>query len=268
MTHDLFSSDVLFALAVCMGAGLATLLGAFSVIRAKEPNPRMLAFGLAFAGGAMVYISLVEVFVKSLSAFTEIMPDKAAYTHATLAFFGGILLVMLIDQLIPNPHSHLTEEEVVKKNKGHDIQRIGILAALAITAHNFPEGMATFFSTLSDPVMGSSLAVAIAVHNIPEGISIAIPVYYATRDKKLTFLACLFSGLAEPVGALMGYLFLAPYLTPYVFGSVFGVIAGVMVFLSLDELLPTAKRYARGHDAVYGMISGMAIIALSLVLFR
>jgi len=268
MTYDLFSPDVLFALAVCTGAGLATLLGAFSIVHAKEPNPRMLAFGLAFAGGAMVYISLVEVFVKSLGAFSEVVVDKQAYTYASLAFFGGILLVMLIDQLIPNPHNHLTEKETREKNDKQAIQRLGILAALAITAHNFPEGMATFFSTLHDPVMGGSLAFAIAVHNIPEGISIAIPVYYATRDKKLTFLACLFSGLAEPVGALLGYLFLAPFLTPMVYGSVFGVIAGVMVFLSLDELLPTAKRYAKGHDAVYGMIAGMAIIALSLVLFR
>jgi len=142
------------------------------------------------------------------------------------------------------------------------------MAALAITAHNFPEGMATFFATMEDPVVGSSLAFAIAVHNIPEGVSIAIPVYYATKSKRVTFLACFFSGLAEPLGALIGYLVLAQFLTPVVFGSVFGLIGGAMVFLALDELLPMAKRYSSGHDAVYGMIVGMIMMAFSLILFR
>ena len=117
-------------------------------------------------------------------------------------------------------------------------------------------------------MLGSSLAFAIAVHNIPEGVSIAIPVYYATKDKKLTLLACFISAIAEPIGALIGYLVLSPFLSPFVFGSVFGVIAGAMVFLAMDELLPTAKRYSSGHDAVYGIVIGMATIALSLVLFR
>lgn len=272
MAYEFLNPDVLLAFSVCAFAGLTTLLGAFSIIRAQEPNPRLLAFGLAFAGGAMVYISLVEVFVKSLAAYSDIMADKQAYSYASISFFVGVLLVIALDRFLPNPHNHLTKKDVVKKAGGKteqdNIKRLGILAAIAITAHNFPEGMATFFSTLDDPVMGSSLAFAIAVHNIPEGVSIAIPVYYATRDKKLTFLACLLSGLAEPVGALLGYLFLAPFLTPMVYGAVFGIIAGVMVFLALDELLPTAKRYAKGHDAVYGMITGMAVIALSLVMFR
>ncbi len=262
---QLFTPDVLLAFAMCIGAAMATMIGGLTVFTSKEPNPRMLSFGLAFAGGAMVYISLVEIFWKSHAAFSTDYADKTAYTYATIAFFAGIFLIAIIDRLIPNPHNKLTPPE--NESKSH-LRRIGLLAALAITVHNFPEGMATFFATLDDPVVGSSLAFAIAVHNIPEGISIAIPVFYATNDKKLTLIACSISALAEPVGALIGYLVLAPYLTPFVFGSVFGVIAGAMVFLSLDELLPTAKRYATGHDAVYGMIIGMACIALSLILFR
>jgi len=271
MEHSLFNSDVLLALAVTCGAALATVLGAFSVFAGRDSNPRLLAFGLAFAGGAMVYISLVEIFWKSLTSFSEVFEDKTAYSYATLAFFAGVVFLVIIDRLIPNPHNELTPEDIAsheKKGSNNNISRLGLMAAIAITVHNFPEGMATFFATLEDPVLGSSLAFAIAVHNIPEGVSIAIPVYYATKDKKLTFLACLLSGMAEPVGALIGYLVLAPFLTPFVFGSVFGLIAGAMVFLAMDELLPTAKRYASGHDAVYGMVIGMAIIALSLVLFR
>lgn len=265
MPEDLFAPNVITALLICVAAAAATMLGAFSVFGARESNPRILAFGLAFAGGAMVYISLVEIFWKSLTSFSELMADKQAYTYATIAFFAGVALLAMIDRLIPNPHNELVKPN--SENKSH-LQRVGLLAALAITAHNVPEGMATFFAALEDPVVGSSLAFAIAVHNIPEGVSIAIPVYYATGDKKLTLLACFISAIAEPLGAIVGYLILAPFLTPFVFGGVFGVIAGAMVFLAMDELLPTAKRYAAGHDSVYGMVIGMACIALSLVLFR
>ncbi|MCB9983980.1 MAG: zinc transporter ZupT [Rhodospirillales bacterium] len=265
MVYDLFSPPVLTALGICVAAAFATMIGGLSIFRAHESNPRMLAFGLAFAGGAMVYISLVEIFWKSFQSFSDMLPEKEAYTSATVAFFCGLALLASIDRLIPNPHNKLTAPH--DENKSH-LKRVGLLAALAITVHNFPEGMATFFATLEDPVVGTSLAFAIAIHNIPEGISIAIPVYYATGDKRLTLLACLLSAVAEPIGALLGYLVLAPFLTPYVFGSVFGVIAGAMVYLSLDELLPTAKRYSSGHDAVYGMVIGMASIALSLILFK
>ncbi len=261
----MFGSDVLIAFGVCIAAAAATMIGGLLVFRANQDNARLLAFGLAFAGGAMVYISLVEIFWKSLDDFSKVFEDKQAYSYATLAFFAGVAIIAFIDRLIPNPHNQLTPDD--NADKTH-LKRVGLMAALAITAHNFPEGMATFFATLEEPVVGSSLAFAIAVHNIPEGVSIAIPVYYATNSKKLTLMACGLSAIAEPIGALLGYAVLAPFLTPAVFGSVFGVIAGVMVFLSMDELLPSAKRYSSGHDAVYGMVLGMAVIALSLVLFR
>ncbi|MEM7651442.1 MAG: zinc transporter ZupT [Pseudomonadota bacterium] len=266
MLAELFAPNVITALLICVAAAAATMIGGFSVFTTRDSNPRILAFGLAFAGGAMVYISLVEIFWKSLSSFSEIAPDKQAYTQATIAFFAGVAILALIDRLIPNPHNRLTVPDGEESKKY--LKRVGLLAALAITVHNIPEGMATFFAALEDPVLGSSLAFAIAVHNIPEGVSIAIPVYYATQNKKLTLLACSVSAIAEPLGAILGYLVLAPFLSAYVFGAVFGAIAGAMVFLAMDELLPTAKRYASGHDSVYGMVIGMACIALSLVLFR
>ena len=142
------------------------------------------------------------------------------------------------------------------------------MAAIAITAHNFPEGLATFFATLENPHVGMPLAFAIAMHNIPEGVSIAIPIYFATNSKAKAFVACLLSGLAEPVGAAIGYLLLAPFLSNTIFGIVFGVISGVMVFLALDELLPAAKKYAKGHETVYGLVAGMGIMAFSLILFK
>lgn len=264
---SLFAPNVLTALSICAGAALATMLGGISVVTSRNPSPRLLSFGLAFAGGAMVYISLVEIFWKAHAAFMQALgSDRQGYMAATLAFFAGIALVVLLDRLVPNPHNKLVQ--ISREAERARIRRIGIMAAIAITAHNIPEGMATFFAALDNPTVGLSLAFAIAVHNIPEGVSIAIPVYFATRNRRITLLACLGSALAEPFGALLGYLVLAPFLSPFVYGIVFGVIAGIMVFLSLDELLPAAKRYAQGHDAVYGMLAGMGGIALSLVLFR
>lgn len=275
MLADFFSYDVLIAFGLCAGAAAATMIGCFSIFMTKSgPSPRLLAFGLAFAGGAMVYVSLVEIFQKSYASFGESYLDKSAYGYATLALFAGVGLVLLLDKLIPNPHHALADKDVGHVHAhGHDhhhydIKKIGLLAAAAITAHNFPEGMATFFAALDNPAVGGSLAFAIAIHNIPEGVSIAIPVYHATGSRKKAVLACLISALAEPVGALLGYVVLQPFLSPTVYGVIFGVIAGVMVFLALDELLPSAKRYSRGHEAVYGIISGMALLAISLVLFK
>lgn len=257
--------SVLIAFGVCALAALATVLGAAVLFNAKEPHPRLLSFGLAFAAGAMVYISLVEIFVKSQGAFGAVMPDKGAYTFATYAFFAGVLLIAALDRLIPNPHAALDH------GHAHDdkaVARVGMMAAIAITVHNFPEGMATFFATLDDPAIGAPLAAAIAIHNIPEGVSIAIPVYFATKSKSKAVMFCGISALAEPVGAAIGYFALQPFLSPSLYGWVFGMIAGVMVYLALDELLPAAKRYAKGHETVYGMILGMGAIAVSLVLFR
>lgn len=285
----LFTTNALIALGITVGAGLATVIGSFLVIFAKRTNTRLLAFGLAFAAGAMVYVSLVEIFVKSQLAFEEAYDPKTAYAYATLFFFVGVGLLVAIDRMIPNPHATMDAGGMAGHQHGDHhghapapvsltnrsleaddamIRRVGLMAALAITAHNVPEGLATFFATLESPTIGLPLALAIAIHNIPEGVSIAVPIYYATGSKGKAVLASLLSGLAEPFGAIVGYLLLAPFLTDFVFGAVFGVIAGVMVFLALDELLPAARQYARGHETVYGMVMGMAALAVSLVLFK
>ena len=266
---DIALPNLITAFGITLAAGLFTVLGSGLVMFSKTPNPRVLSFGLAFAGGAMVYVSLTEIFNKSSEAFGQVYDKDKAFAAATLAFLAGMGAIALIDRLVPNPHETLDPHDpAFQENKRRHIARVGMMAAFAITAHNFPEGLATFFATLENPAVGMPLALAIAIHNIPEGISIAAPVYFATRNRKKTVLACLASGLAEPLGAVLGYTMLKPFLSPFVFGAVFGVIAGVMVFLALDELLPSAKRYSDGHETVYGLTSGMAVIALSLVLFH
>jgi zinc transporter, ZIP family len=261
----LFSPEVLVALGVSASAGLATVLGSLFVLRMDRTNSHHLAIALAFAGGAMVYVSLVEIFPKSAAALAEVRGAKAGYAWTTLAFFCGIGLLVLLDRLVPNPHPD------VAATSGRDkaaVARMSLLTTAAITAHNLPEGLATFFATLDNPAVGESLAIAIALHNVPEGVSVAVPVYFATGSRWKAVLASLVSGLAEPLGAILGYIVLAPFMSPATLGVVFGILSGTMVFLALEELLPAAKRYAQGRETAYGMVAGMAVVALSLVLLR
>jgi ZIP family zinc transporter len=186
-----------------------------------------------------------------------------------VGFFSGILLIALIDKLIPkqgNPHE-LKKVEDMNKPRNTDLLKMGSFTALAIAIHNFPEGIATFTSALQDPSLGMAIAVAVAIHNIPEGIAVSVPVYFATGDKKKAFKLSFLSGLSEPVGAIVAYLILMPYLNDIMFGMIFAAVAGIMVFISLDELLPAAKQYDETHLSIYGVIGGMAVMAVSLLLF-
>jgi ZIP family zinc transporter len=147
------------------------------------------------------------------------------------------------------------------------LKRMGVLTALAIAIHNFPEGLATFSSALADPALGISIAVAIAIHNIPEGIAVSVPMYFATGSRAKAFWLSFSSGLAEPLGAVVGYFLLMPFFSELTFGLLFAAVAGIMVFISLDELLPTAREYDLGHKSVYAMVAGMMVMAASLLLF-
>ena len=163
-----------------------------------------------------------------------------------------------------NQYNTLTFTQSKKQQK---LLRMGIFTALAISIHNFPEGLATFMSALQDPQIAVAVAIAIAIHNIPEGIAVAMPIYYATGNRKKAFLFSFLSGLTEPIGALIGYLIFLPIMSDLVFGIVFASVAGIMVFISLDELLPASREYGKPYLSMYGLIGGMLIMALSLLLF-
>jgi len=190
-------------------------------------------------------------------------------------FFGGMLLIAMIDKFIPkqgNPHELKKVEDMkgAKDTSGVKdpaLLKMGTFTALAIAIHNFPEGIATFTSALQDPALGIAIAVAIAIHNIPEGIAVSVPVYFATGDKKKAFKLSFLSGLSEPVGAILAYFLLMPFLNDIMFGVIFAGVAGIMVFISLDELLPAAQKYDEAHLSIYGLIGGMAVMAVSLLLF-
>jgi ZIP family zinc transporter len=191
--------------------------------------------------------------------------------YTVVAFFAGVALIAIIDRLIPsfeNPHEIKNIEiENVGPENDRKLLRMGLFSALAIGIHNFPEGLATFMGALSDPGLGVSIAVAIAIHNIPEGIAVSVPVYYATKNRNKAFWISFLSGLAEPVGALLGYFILRSIFNDATFGIIFAGVAGIMVYISLDELLPTAEEYGEHHIAIGGLIAGMAVMAISLLLF-
>jgi ZIP family zinc transporter len=260
-------------------AGLATGIGSAIGFFAKHTNTKFLSIALGFSAGVMIYVSFVEIFVKARDSLSGALGERLGAWVTVGAFFFGVALIAIIDKLIPsveNPHElHSVEEMSNGNGKGgvnkteHEkkLLRMGLFTALAIAIHNFPEGLATFTSALSDPTLGISIAIAIAIHNIPEGIAVSVPVYFATKNRKKAFFYSFLSGVSEPVGALIGYLLLMPFMNDFVFGVLFASVAGIMVFISLDELLPSAQKFGEHHLSIYGLVAGMAVMALSLLLF-
>lgn len=296
-------NDLWLAFGLTLFAGLATGIGSIIAFAAKRTNYRFLSVSTGFSAGVMLYVSFVEILFKGNTALTLAYGERAGAWLNTAAFFAGILLIGLIDNLIPasgNPHETHAEsvtaplhdagallppveyarratdspphEHAVHPDK---LMRMGLFTALAIGIHNFPEGLATFLAALHDPALGVAIAVAVALHNIPEGISVSVPIFYATGDRRKAFLYSFLSGLAEPVGAGIAYLAIllvfggnTMIIPPQVMGVMFGGVAGIMVYISLDELLPTSRAYGRGHDSLFGLIGGMAVMALSLLLMK
>ena len=300
-------NDVWFALGLTLFAGMATGIGSAVAFTAKRTNYRFLSVATGFSAGVMLYVSFVEIFVKGVTSLTAAYGNYWGHWVNAASFFGGILLIGLIDNLIPaaeNPHETHSEEETAplhdpsaplpdfdaapRDARGavpvgthdhgpHDrkLLRMGLFTASAIAIHNFPEGLATFLAALEDPTLGLAIAVAIALHNIPEGISVSVPIFFATGNRRKAFLYSVLSGLAEPVGAAVAYILLRVFvggadggIPPQFMGILFGGVAGIMVYISLDELLPTSRAYGKGHDSLLGLLTGMLVMALSLLLMK
>ena len=281
---DFEPQTILLAFSLTLLAGLATGIGSCIAFLAKRTNTRFLCLSLGFSAGVMLYVSFVEIMVKARDALVLHYGPTGGGWATVLGFFGGIALIAGIDKLVPgndNPHevrlveelqnclnnpSHMGLKECISDDGLTRLRRTGVFTALAIGIHNFPEGLATFTMALNEPATGVAIAVAVAIHNIPEGIAVSVPLYYATGSRAKAFTWSFLSGLAEPIGAAVGFLILLPFFTPAVFGLLFAGVAGIMVFISLDELLPAAEQYGEHHLCIYGMIAGMAVMAVSLLL--
>lgn len=253
--------NVLYALLLTTIAGLSTGIGSAISYFIKVPKMVYLSFSLGLSAGVMLYVSFVELFPKALLDIGELF--------SVIAFFTGILFIGLIDMIIPekeNPHSYEVLSDDQNKNKNDSLMRTGLFTALAIGIHNFPEGIATFGAALGNINLGIVIAIAISIHNIPEGISVSIPIFYATKSKNKAFVYSFLSGLAEPIGALIGLVILLPFLSPAVLASLLAFVAGIMVYISIDELLPMAHKYGHSHTVIVGVILGMILMAFSIII--
>lgn len=259
-------SNFLFAMSLTLFAGLATGVGSVMALFAKQTNTKFLAGSLGFSAGVMLYVSMVEIYSKSKTYLGAAAGEISGACYAALFFFVGIVLIGIIDFFVPSAEGDIGSLSPQKNNRA-SLQRMGVMTALAIGIHNFPEGLATFTSALRDPHLGVAIAVAIAIHNIPEGIATSAPIFFASGNRKRAFGISFLSGMTEPVGAFIGYLILRPFFNDFVFGALFAVVAGIMVFISIEELLPMARELEKSRVTIIGAVVGMMVMAASLLLF-
>jgi len=234
-------------------AGISTLIGGFLSLLIKKPKFRYLCIAFGFSAGVMIFISFTELLAHGI--------ETTGFLYASIAFFFGIASIYIIDVLIP----HIYEEESYKRNK---LNKVAILLFLGITVHNFPEGIAVFFSSVSNIELGMLVAIAIAMHNIPEGIAVAMPIFYATKKRSKALLYSFLAGIAEPIGAILSFLFLSPFLNDFVLGIILSATAGIMIFISFDELLPYVYKHKNQHLSILGLFLGMFVIAISIYLLK
>ena len=268
------TASIITALLLTLMAGLSTGIGGLLSMFHRQSSSRFLCTSLGFSAGVMVYLSFLEILPESIHFLAGGMSETAAEVQGVIMFFAGVVLVALIDRFVPsrdNPHEIPTVINMVEHGGGkididHHLLRTGIFSAVAITIHNIPEGLATFTSYLAEPQIGISIAIAIAIHNIPEGIAVAVPIYFATGRRGKSLLIALLAGLSEMAGAVIGLILLRFSGTDLMVGYVLAATAGIMVYISFDELLPTAERYGEHHLAIYGVLAGMAVMAFSLIL--
>ncbi len=257
--------DVGFALLLSALAGLSTTIGSLLALFVRKPGPRLMALTLGFSGGVMILVSFVELLPSGIEAI--------GFGPANLVFFGGMAAMFLIDELIP--HDYMAEHHHTGAENEHQdavlqsrLLKAGLFMALGVGIHNFPEGMASFATALSDPQLGVAIAIAIAIHNIPEGLAISAPIYAATGSRSKAFWWSFLSGVAEPVGALLAAVVLLPFLNEAVLGGLLSAVAGIMVFISIDELLPVSRAFEEEHLSIIGIVTGMAVMSFSLWMLK
>ncbi|MFW6065035.1 MAG: zinc transporter ZupT [Candidatus Natronoplasma sp.] len=257
-------TDLQIAFLLTTLAGLSAGVGGLIVFFIRKPKLSYLSPLLGFAAGVMIYVSMVELLVESIEA--------VGFFRANSAFFIGILFMFLLDRLIPHLHIdteperfHEDKIETFDRETESRLRKAGVLTAVGIALHNFPEGMAVFTVSLLDVSMGISIALAIAAHNIPEGIAVAVPIFYSTKSRARGFGYSLLSGLAEPAGALIGFLILYPFLTEGVLNTTLAFVGGIMVFISFDELLPISREYGNEHTSNIGLFLGMLVMMITLI---
>lgn len=267
----MFTEPVLFALSLTFLSGVATIFGGLLATHRLVLNKGIMAIALGFSAGAMLYVSFTDILGKSLTAFGELYDATPAYGLMAAAFFVGIAILVIVDRIIPSDINPNEQEGVEIKPSAvkRKLMHSGIIIGLALCLHNFPEGFLVFINALENPGTGLAVAIALAIHNIPEGIAVGAPLYVATKNRFKTIGLTALTGIAEPIGAILGFLLLRDFLSGATLGWVFGIVAGMMVFICVDELLPAAKRFETSQrQTTYGFIAGMTVLAISITLLQ
>lgn len=239
-------------------AGLSTMLGTIFIFTKKKTD-KIIIGSLSFAAGVMITVSLTDLIPESYQLLKNIFPTFPTILYILIFLVSGIIVSMLIDKYLPDNR--------VEESNHKGLYRVGLISMLAIILHNLPEGMATFMATHNNISLGISLAIAIALHNIPEGISISVPIYYATNSRLKACFYTLVSGLSEPLGALLTYLFLSPFINDRILGFLFSLIAGIMCHIAIYELLPAAKKYENRNWMYLWFLIGVCFMIVNHFLF-
>ena len=255
----MFSQSAFFALLISFAAGLSTLFGAGVIFFSSGKNERMLSIALGFAGGIMLSVSFMDLYPNAEHLFKAVYSERQAVLFTVLFFIIGLLMAGLIDRFVP----HEAYDPSIGEKPHKNLFRVGLVSTIAIGLHNFPEGIATFMAGYKDVSLGISIAIAISLHNIPEGIAVAMPVYYATNSKKKAIWYTLLSGMAEPVGALLAFLFLRPFINDTVLGAVFASVAGIMTYITVEELIPSSRQYGHDRDALLATFCGICLMPVT-----
>ena len=258
----MFEPAAIRALLLSAAAGFSTLLGAVIVIFSKGKNEKLISASLGFAAGVMISVSFTDLYPNALGLFGETVSEKVSVILAVGFIILGIIIALGIDHFVPHETTAGSAGDKPHKN----LYRVGIVSMLAIALHNFPEGMATFMAGYEDLTLGISIAIAIALHNIPEGISVALPVYYATKSRAKAFKYTFLSGVAEPIGALLAFLVLRPFISSFVLASLFSGISGIMIYIAVEELIPSSRQYGHERLALFATLAGICIMPLTHVI--
>jgi len=253
-------------LIVGMSMGLGSLLSFFI----DDTHKRLMALSLSFAAGIMIYVSFMEMLPEGIHLLEDYMGERG-HSIAIVWFFGGMFITAILEIIVHkyaggfHDHNHNHSHEG-HNNDGEHLSKLGVLSALAIAVHNIPEGLALFTAGLKDITLALPIAAAVIIHNIPLSVAISVPLYYSTGSRKKAFLYTLLVGLCQPLGAILGYAVLSQGFNDLIIGILFSIVAGTMVFVAIDELLPTSQEYEDHHLSVYGVILGMIVMAISLTL--
>jgi ZIP family zinc transporter len=254
----LFTPEAIRALALSSIAGFSTMIGAVVVIFIKKKSDKLITASLGFAGGVMLSVSFIELLPNAESYLTRCTDRRLGVLVTVLSLVVGILFSTLLDRFVP--HQEVSEEG---EREHMNLFRVGIISALAIWLHNFPEGIATFMAGYSDTSLGITIAVAISMHNIPEGLAVAMPIYVSTGSKKKAFKYTFLSAIAEPVGALLAFAVLRPFINDMLMGIVFAFIAGIMIYIAIEELIPSSRQYGHKGLALFSVFFGICLMPLA-----